>query len=90
MALNIKNASVERLAAEVAQLARESKTEAIRKALDERQQRLAVRRNSTTRRERMLRFLETAVWPDLPAGIRGKRVTKREKERILGYGPKGV
>ena len=35
MALNIKNAEVERLAAEVARLTGESKTEAIRRALDE-------------------------------------------------------
>ena len=40
MALNLKNAEVERLAAEVARLTGESKTEAIRRALDERRQRL--------------------------------------------------
>jgi antitoxin VapB len=90
MPLNIKNAAVERPAAEVAQLAGESKTEAIRKALEEPQQRLSFRRKATTRRERMLRFLETSVWPDLPAGVRGTRITKRESERIPGYGPEGV
>ena len=36
MALNIKNADVERLATEVARLTGESKTEAIRRALEER------------------------------------------------------
>ena len=40
MALNLKNAAVERLAAEVARLTGESKTEAIRRALDERRRRL--------------------------------------------------
>src|SRR4029453_11787484 len=40
MALNLKNAEVERLAAEVARLTGESKTEAIRRALEERRQRL--------------------------------------------------
>ena len=40
MALNIKNADVERLAEELARLTGESKTEAIRKALDERRRRL--------------------------------------------------
>jgi hypothetical protein len=40
MALNLKNAEVERLAAEVARLTGESKTEAIRRALYERKQRL--------------------------------------------------
>ena len=41
MALNIKNASVENLALELSQLTGESKTEAIRRALEERKQRLA-------------------------------------------------
>ena len=40
MALNIKNDEVERLAKEVSELAHESKTEAIRKALEERKLRL--------------------------------------------------
>ena len=40
MALNLKNADVERLAAEVSRLTGESKTEAIRKALEERRRRL--------------------------------------------------
>jgi hypothetical protein len=40
MALNLKNAQVERLAAEVAKLTGESKTEAIRRALEERRRRL--------------------------------------------------
>ena len=40
MALNIKNPEVERLATEVANLARETKTEAIRRALEERKARL--------------------------------------------------
>jgi antitoxin VapB len=39
MALNIKNPEVERLATEVALLARETKTEAIRRALEERKAR---------------------------------------------------
>ena len=40
MALNIKNQEVERLAAEVSELTGESKTQAIRKALEERKSRL--------------------------------------------------
>ena len=43
MALNIKNPEVEILAAEVARLAQETKTEAIRQALLERKARLQVR-----------------------------------------------
>jgi antitoxin VapB len=89
MALNIKNREVERLAAEVARLTGESKTEAIRRALDERRRRLqgpAVEQ----RRARVLRFLEKKVWLTLPAGERGRRLTRAEEDDILGYGPGGV
>jgi antitoxin VapB len=89
MALNIKNPEVERLAAEVARLTGESKTEAIRRALDERRRRL--RAVSTGgRRARVLRFLEKKVWPTLPKGQIGRRLTRPEEDDILGYGPGGV
>ena len=61
MALNIKNAEVERLATELARITGESKTEAIRRALQERSRRLrgAV---AADRRARVLRYLEKSVW----------------------------
>ena len=43
MALNIKNAEVERLVEEISRLTGESKTEAVRRALEERKGRLAFR-----------------------------------------------
>ena len=43
MALNIKNPEVVRLAGEVPKLAKETKTEAIRRALEERKERLRLR-----------------------------------------------
>ncbi len=89
MALNIKNAEVERLAAEVARLTGESKTEAIRRALDERRRRLkgpAIEQ----RRARVLRFLEKKVWPTLPESERGRRLTRAEEDEILGFGADGV
>lgn len=89
MSLNIKNEEVVRLAGEVARLTGETKTEAIRKALDERRRRLAHRV-----RERGLddirRFLEREIWPLVPHDVAGKRISKREREKILGYGPEGV
>ena len=89
MALNIKNAEVERLAADVARLTGESKTEAIRRALDERRQRL--RQLSTgDRRARVLRFLEKKVWPSLPKDQVGRRLSRADEDDILGYGPGGV
>ena len=88
MPLNIKNAEVERLAAEVARLTGESKTEAIRRALDERRRRLSGA--SVNRRTRVLKFLQTKVWPSIPDAQRGRRLTREEEDAILGYGPTGV
>jgi len=90
VALNIKNAEVERLAAEVARLAGESKTESIRRALEERVARLRLRVVSRNREADVLRYLEREVWPFVPKRILGRRLTRREKDRILGYGPEGV
>ena len=89
MALNIKNVEVERLAAEVARLTGESKTEAIRRALDERKRRL---KGSTVadRRTRVIKFLERKVWPTIPKNQLGLRLTREEEDAILGYGPAGV
>ena len=89
MALNIKNAEVERLAAEVARLTGESKTEAIRRALDERRLRLNSR-STKDRRARLIRFLEKKVWPSLPKAEIGRRLTRAEEDEILGFGPSGV
>ena len=89
MPLNIKNAEVERLAAEVARLTGESKTEAIRRALDERRRRLKGA-SAGDRRARVLKFLETKVWPTIPKTQRGRRLTREQEDAILGYGPTGV
>ncbi|HEX6371993.1 MAG TPA: type II toxin-antitoxin system VapB family antitoxin [Longimicrobium sp.] len=90
MALNIKNADVERLAAEVAGLTGESKTEAIRQALVERRERLAIKGRGRTRYEDVMAWLEKDVWPRIPADQLGRRLTPEEEADILGYGPKGV
>lgn len=89
MALNIKNADVERLADEVARLTGESKTEAIRKALDERRRRLKGP-SIAERRRRVLRYLQKHVWPTIPKKELGRRLTRAEEDDILGYGPGGV
>jgi antitoxin VapB len=89
MALNLKNAAVERLAAEVARLTGETKTEAIRRALDERRRRLKST-SAAQRRARVLKFLEKQVWPTLPESERGRRLTRAEEDEILGFGPDGV
>jgi antitoxin VapB len=89
MALNIKNGDVERLAEEVARLTGESKTEAIRKALEERRRRLKGP-SQAERRRRVLRLLETRIWPTLPKSELGRRLSRSEREKILGYGPGGA
>ena len=89
MALNIKNADVERLAADVARLTGESKTEAIRRALDERKRRLQSA-STGQRRARVLRLLEKKVWPALPPAEKGRRLSRAEEDEILGFGPGGV
>ena len=89
MALNLKNAAVERLAGEVARLTGESKTEAIRRALEERRRRLKGP-SIEQRRARVLGLLEKKVWPMLPEGERGRRLTRAEEDDILGFGPDGV
>jgi antitoxin VapB len=90
MALNIKDPETEQLAADVAALAGESKTAAIRQALRERRQRLLLAQGGRGRGDRMVDLLEARLWPHLPAGVRGTPVTKAEREAILGYGPQGV
>jgi len=90
MALNIKNADVERLVTELARLTGESKTEAVRRALLERKERLSFRVAAADRTARALRFLETEVWPTIPKNERGRRLTSEEEDAILGYGPDGT
>jgi antitoxin VapB len=90
MALNIKNSEVERLAAEVAKLTGENKTEAIRRALQERKDRLAFRVVRKDRRGDLLRFLERAVWSRVPRRLMGRRMSRKEEDAILGYGSRGV
>jgi antitoxin VapB len=88
--LNIKNPEVERLAREVARMANETKTEAIRKALEDRKSRLTLRRGrSGDRLQNIKSYLEREVWPQIPSDVRGKKMTKREREVILGIGPDG-
>jgi len=89
MAINIKNPEVEHLVAEVARLTGETKTEAVRKALEERKHRLQLRVAAGDRRARILRFLEREVWPSVPKAELGRTLTRTEEESILGYGKEG-
>ncbi len=89
MALNIKDGETVRLADEVAAIAGETKTRAVRTALEERKKRLA-RRAPPHERDRLARFLEREVWPQVPPDVLGKPLPREEREAILGYGPEGA
>jgi antitoxin VapB len=89
MGLNIKNAEVERLASEVAGLARETKTEAIRRALLERRARLQARAGRPAGGKGLRDYLERNVWPMIPPAELGRVLSREEEDQILGYGPEG-
>ncbi len=88
MPLNIKNRQVEDLVEEVARLASETKTEAVRKALEERRARLALR-GGLEKGRRFREFLEREIWPRIPVAELGRRLSRREEDEILGYGKDG-
>lgn len=90
MALNIKNRETEELASEVALMTGETKTEAIRRSLLERRERLVRRGRARGCDERLLRFLEREVWPLVPEDERGRRLAREEEDALLGYGPEGL
>lgn len=87
MALNLKNLEVEQLAAELADMTGESKTEAVRRALLERRERLRYRIARRDRPGDLRRFLATEIWPLVPASERGRRLTRDEEAAILGPDP---
>ncbi len=84
MAMNIKSAKVERLAEELAHLTGESKTTVILHALEEHKERMALSPSGNRRLSQVLDFLEKEIWPTIPRKLLGRRITKRERERILG------
>jgi antitoxin VapB len=89
MSLNIKNPQVVRLATQVSRLTGETKTEAIRRALEERKARLTLK-GGRSHREDLLEFLAAGIWPRMPKKVLGKTLTKAEEESLLGYGEHGA
>jgi antitoxin VapB len=89
VALNLRNAEIERLASEVAALTNESKTEAIRKALEERKSRLLAARRPHKRSERAAGILQE-FRASLPKTVRQRPLSREEEDGILGFGPGGV
>jgi antitoxin VapB len=90
MALNIKDSETIRLADELAALTGETKTRAVKTALEERKQRLARGLSPSKRARRLIDLLEGEIWPQVPREIMGKPISRKQREAILGYGPEGV
>jgi antitoxin VapB len=82
MAINIKDSETDRLAREVAKRAGETITDAIRKALEERLQRLAGRYAAPTKRDKLYEILNRV--DALP------RLDTRSEDEILGYDESGI
>ena len=68
----------------------ESKTECIRRSLEERKARLSFQIAEQDHSARLLRLLESEIWPAVPEEQRGRRLSRAEEERILGFGPDGA
>jgi antitoxin VapB len=86
MALNIKDSETIHLADELAALTGETKTRAVKTALEERKQRLA----PSARARRLADLFEGEIWPQVPLEVLGKAISREQREAILGYGPEGV
>jgi len=80
-----KDPEIEQLADELALRTHTSKTEVIRQALIEKRERLQTAAPHVNREESLREFMETRIWPGLPAAA-SRRWTRNEEEAALGYG----
>lgn len=81
MALRIDDPQVEAEILAESERAGISPGEVVRRALE------AQRARTKDRADEMRSYLESHVWPKIPADQIGRRLTKTEEERLLGYGP---
>jgi len=90
MPTRINNPEVDSLIDKICRQTGESRTEAIRTALLERRHRLNEQATSPVRTARLLSLLQREIWPTIPKAERGRRLSRREEDRLLGYGPSGT
>lgn len=91
MALSIKDPETEQLAADVAAMTGENKTQAIRTALRRRKEQLEQRQGIPGQQKPdLMTLLESNVWPLVPPDSLGTSASKAEREEVLGYGPDGA
>ncbi|MGH3450829.1 MAG: type II toxin-antitoxin system VapB family antitoxin, partial [Haloechinothrix sp.] len=62
----------------------------VREALRARREQLLAAHDAEDAGEEFMRFLREEIWPQVSPENRGRRITKAEREEILGYGPHGV
>ena len=85
MPLIIEDAETEQLASQIAALTGETKMAAVRTALRERRDRLALRGLGERRSEAARRYLAAEVWPTLPPDQLGHAPSQEEQDALLGY-----
>ncbi|MEM7333403.1 MAG: type II toxin-antitoxin system VapB family antitoxin [Chloroflexota bacterium] len=90
MALNIKNDDVEKLLNELVKITGETKTQAVKKALEERRARLKTQQEPHRNAAYILAFLQDEIWSQIPQAVLGQSISKNEIEAILGYGDEGI
>ena len=90
MPLNIKNPEVDRLVEEITHMTGESKTEAVRKALFERHQRLLAYGIGPRNEARLVAFLEEEAWSKIPEHLLGQPMSKEDEGALPGFGDAGV
>jgi antitoxin VapB len=91
MTLSIEDKETEALVARIVELTGETETAIVRKGARQRLDRIAAEPKPGPKMtaEELHHWLETEVWPRVPKDVLGKKITKAEREEILGYGPGG-
>ena len=90
MALNIKDSETIHLADELAALTGETKTRAVKTALEERETAACARPLAQRARAASGRSTRREIWPQVPLEVLGKAISREQARTMLGYGPEGV
>ena len=85
MAISLRNIELDQLLERVIKITGEKKTEAIIRALEERLLRLNTAPNGARTAAKLEEYLREAIWPSIPEKVLGRKTTKEEEEKILGY-----
>ncbi len=87
MAIHIRDLGVVKLATQLAALTGESRTDAIRRALEEKMARLSGTAAHSSRRAELVRVFGCKVPSMVKAGRRRGNLTPEEVQELLAYGP---